>query len=370
MEKLHRAKFVNKNGSDFFKTLRTRVDAYFIENKISRFANGKMILKSISVFLIYLVPLLFIYAYPLSTPLLLLSYCIMGVGMAGVGMSVMHDANHGAYSEKKWVNSLLGWSLNFIGGFSVNWKMQHNILHHTYTNIAYIDEDIQQRLRMRWSPHYPVYRITRYQYIYAFFAYTLSTLMWTITKDFRQYFGYLKTGAIRIKNEIVIQDILNLVLSKIFYFTYILIIPIFVLGYTWYWVLLGYFLLHALGGLILTTVFQLAHVVEGPEFPIPDEAGIIENEWAIHQMQTTADFGHRNALLRWYTGGLTHQIEHHLFPHICHIHYPQIERIVQDTAREYGVPYHYFDGYFSALRSHIRLLKELGFDKNFDIARA
>jgi linoleoyl-CoA desaturase len=370
MEKIQRAKFVNKEGTDFFKTLRARVDAYFEENKISKHANYKMVLKSISVFFVYLAPLICVYCFSLSVPMLILAYSIMGVGMAGVGMSVMHDANHGAYSAHKWVNSLLGWSLNFIGGFSVNWKMQHNILHHTFTNVAYVDEDVKQRIKMRWTPHYPAYRITRYQYIYAFFAYTLSTLLWTLTKDFRQYFGYINSGALRMKGNEMMLDVFNLVASKIFYFTYILIIPIFVFDYAWQWALLGYFLLHVVGGLILTTVFQLAHVVEGPEFPLPNENGIIENEWAIHQMQTTADFGHNNAFLRWYAGGLTHQIEHHLFPQICHIHYPKIEKIVKDTAAEYQVPYHYFDGYFSALKSHIRLLKEFGIEKDFDLARA
>jgi linoleoyl-CoA desaturase len=101
---------------------------------------------------------------------------------------------------------------------------------------------------------------------------------------------------------------------------------------------------------------------------MPNEKGEIENEWAIHQMQTTADFGHDNKLLTWYAGGLTHQIEHHVFPDICHIHYPKIAHIVKQTAEEFGVPYNYNTGYFSALRSHIKMLKKFGLQSDFDLA--
>ena len=136
--------------------------------------------------------------------------------------------------------------------------------------------------------------------------------------------------------------------------------PIFVIGIVWWKVLLGFVVLHLVAGLILSVVFQLAHVVEDATFPLPDEKGNIETEWAIHQMQTTANFARNNWLITFYVGGLNYQVIHHLFPRICHIHYPKIEPIIEKTAKEFGVPYIYNKTFLSAFRSHVRVLNKLG----------
>jgi linoleoyl-CoA desaturase len=118
--------------------------------------------------------------------------------------------------------------------------------------------------------------------------------------------------------------------------------------------------MHFFGGLILSFVFQLAHTVEGTDHPLPDETGTINNEWAIHQMTTTVNFSRKNRLISWYVGGLNFQVEHHLFPRICHIHYPKIADIVKTTATEYKVPYMENNSFFSAIKSHFATLKRLG----------
>lgn len=372
MEQLKRVKFVNKEKTQFLKTLKSRVDQYFIDNKLEKTANGNMMLKSVVVFSMYLVPIICLYVFhPLPTWILMICYIISGFGAAGVGMGIMHDSIHGAYSNNKWVNKILGLTLNFIGGYDVNWKLQHNILHHTYTNITNLDEDISQRLKMRWSPHFKFHPAQRFQHIYAFIAYCLATLSWVFIKDFKQFYNYSQNGVNKGTTKQLVMDFIKLIISKAFYWVYMIIIPIGYLGYSTGNIVIGFLIMHAITGFVLSTIFQLAHVVEHAEFPMPNDAGNIENEWAIHQLETTADFGHGSKLFTWYTGGLTHQIEHHIFPDICHIHYPQIAPIVEQTAKEFGVKYINNPTYWDALKSHYRILKKFGLPNGkFDLANA
>lgn len=370
MEQKKRVKFVNTEKTQFLKTLKQRVDDYFTENHIDKHGNAGMVFKSVVMLSMYFLPIIAFYVFHLPWWGVLGCFVISGFGVAGVGMGVMHDANHGAYSQNKLVNTIMGGTLNMIGGFDVNWRFQHNILHHTYTNITHVDEDIDPRLKMRWSPHFKFHPVQRFQHIYAFLAYCLATWSWTFIKDYKQFYVYAHNGVNKKSRSEKAYDLFKLILFKVLYYFYILIIPIYVLGYGGGLIIGGFMLMHAIGGFVLSTVFQLAHVVEGAEFPMPNEKGEIENEWAIHQMQTTADFGHNNKLLTWYAGGLTHQIEHHLFPDICHMHYPAIAPIVRETAREFGVPYNYNEGYFSALASHVRMLKKFGLQSDWDLANA
>ncbi len=369
MEQKKRVKFVNKDKTVFLKTLKQRVDAYFESNQIDKTANSKMVMKTVAMLSMYFLPIICIYIFALPAWAVILCFIVSGFGVAGVGMSVMHDANHGSYSHNKTINSILGASLNLIGGYDANWKLQHNILHHTYTNITYVDDDIDQRLKMRWSPHFPYHPAQRFQHIYAFFAYCLATLSWVLMKDFKQYYTYSRNGVNKANRKQLNIELAKMLFFKVFYVVYTLVIPM-ALGYSAGLIIGGFLLMHAIGGFVLSTIFQLAHVVEGAEFPLPNEKGEMENEWAVHQMYTTADFGHGSKLLTWYTGGLTHQVEHHLFPDICHIHYPAIAPIVQQTAEEFGIPYNNNETYLGALASHVRMLKKFGLPDGFDLANA
>jgi linoleoyl-CoA desaturase len=150
---------------------------------------------------------------------------------------------------------------------------------------------------------------------------------------------------------------------KAIYFVYMIVLPITYLHLSGVQVLIGFLTMHTIAGLILSIVFQLAHVVENTTFPVPDEKGNIETEWAIHQLQTTADFARDNWLITYYVGGLNYQAIHHLFPRICHVHYPKIAPIVAATAKEFGVPYIYNESFGSAFMSHMRLIAQLGRDE-------
>lgn len=355
------ARFNSKEGADFQKTLRTRVDEYFTKNKISKNANGAMVFKTIAILAMCFVPFTSLFVFELTGWMFFLAWFVMGVGIAGVGMAIMHDANHGSYSSNTKVNTIIGKVIGFAGGHDTNWKIQHNVLHHTYTNVDGLDEDINPPGNLlRFSPHQPLLKQHKYQYLYAWFFYGLMTLMWSLTKDFQQLNRFSKKGMLKAQRTTYGTELRKILTAKVLYFAFILGLPMIFLSASWWSIILGYLLMHYTAGLILSLVFQLAHVMEGVEYPEPDENGSMEYNWAVHQLQTTADFAHNNRLLSWYVGGLNFQIEHHLFPNICHVHYKHIAKIVEATAKEFEVPYHTFPTFTSALAVHVRMLKQLG----------
>ncbi len=360
MKTYKKLKFINKDKNLFFSTLKQRVDLYFSENKISKHANGAMVLKTIILLSLYFVPFIWLLTFQPSFPSSLLLWFLMGLGVAGIGMSIMHDANHGAYSSNETVNFLLGHTLNFAGGAVLNWKLQHNVLHHMYTNIVDLDEDIADRVIMRFSPHTKLKGIQKYQKFYAFFFYGLITLYWVVGKDLVQFIQFIKSGVNTNTKAENASLFIRISLFKILYFVGILVVPVVYFHIPVLEVVLGFLLMHFVAGIILTVVFQLAHTVEGTSHPRPTEKGIIENDWAIHQLQTTVNFARDNKMISWYVGGLNFQIEHHLFPKICHVHYPMIAPIVKQTAEEFGLKYMENESFGSALASHIATLEKFG----------
>ena len=346
---------------DFASTLNKRVNDYFKTKNLSRHANAEMIVKSFVMFSLYLIPyVLIVTGVVTGTGWLIASTIIMGFGLAGIGLSVMHDANHGAYSNKAWVNTIIGYSLNFVGANAFNWKLQHNVLHHTFTNVHEEDEDISPRGVLRLSPHSNWKYLHKYQHIYAWFLYGLMTIVWMVVKDFTRLVRYQKNGLAKKHKADIRREWAILVGTKVLYVTYIFIIPLVFTSLAWWHVLLGIVLMHYLAGFLLAIIFQPAHVIDGTEYPLPDENLALENNWAVHQLLTTTNFGNRSRWFSWYVGGLNFQIEHHLFPNICHVHYRKIAGIVKDTTKEFGLPYKSAKTFMGALAAHARLLKQLG----------
>jgi linoleoyl-CoA desaturase len=347
--------------ADFFSTLNQRVNEYFKSNNISRYANAEMKLKTVVMYSIYLLPYILMITGVVNNAWAMFLMClIMGFGLAGIGLSVMHDANHGGYSNKSWVNNLLGFSLNIVGGNAFNWKVQHNVLHHTYTNIHDVDEDISPRGILRMTPHGEWKFFHRFQHMYAWFFYGLLTLVWVLVKDFMRIIRYHKDGMVKKQRANIITEWTILIASKIFYASYIFVLPALLLPVAWWQILIGFVAMHYVGGFILAIIFQPAHVIDGTEYPMPNDEGKMENCWAIHQLLTTTNFANKNRILNWYVGGLNFQVEHHLFPNICHVHYRKISHIVQRTAEEYGLPYKSEPTFIGALVGHAKLLKQLG----------
>jgi linoleoyl-CoA desaturase len=351
----------SSSKNDFFTTLNLRVTDYFKNKNISRHGNYEMVIKTVFMYMLYWVPFGIILSGLVTNGWAILVMCIiMGTGIAGIGLSVMHDANHGAYSKKSFWNTIMGYSLNMVGGNAFNWKVQHNVLHHTYTNIHDVDEDISPRGVLRMTPHGEWKAIHRFQHLYAWFFYGLMTLVWVLVKDFVRLAKYHRDGLVKNQRTNTGRELAILLITKILYFAYILVLPMLLLDISFGQWLIGFLTMHYVAGFILAVIFQPAHVIDGTEYPLPNEAGQMENTWAIHQLLTTTNFANNSRVLSWYVGGLNFQIEHHLFPNVCHVHYRGISKIVKQTAHEFGLPYKSEPTFLHAVWGHAKLLKELG----------
>ena len=352
--------FSRSDSATFFRTLNKRVNDYFKDNNLKRTGNWKIWLKTVVMFALFLSPYFLLLTLDIPGWAQLLLTITMGVGMAGVGMNVMHDGNHGSYSKKEWVNRLMGSSIYILAGNVYNWKVQHNVLHHTYTNIHGMDEDLEAGKILRFSQHADWHRHHRFQHYYSIILYGLLTINWAITADFSQMKRYLKRKLSYGKFPNPAAEWSKLVITKLIYLAVWIVLPIVLTSLPWWKVLLGFFVMHYVAGLILSVIFQLAHVMDQAEMHLPAESGTMKNSWAIHQLKTTVNFGTKNKIVNWFTGGLNHQVEHHIFPHISHIHYTKISKIVKETAKEFNLPYKEYKTTRKAIIAHFRFLKEMG----------
>ena len=339
----------------FFIELKKRVDNYFVEQNISKYANTSMKLKTIFILVLQFTPMVILFSNLVHGTLeIIILWGIMGLGTAGIGLSIMHDANHGAYSSKKSTNMHLGYLFNAIGSYYINWKIQHNVLHHTFTNVEDYDEDIETRV-MRLSPKQEKKWIHKYQAYYATFFYGIMTIYWLISKDFEQIVKYKKLNLLKTQGVTFTKALTQVLLTKIIYFFTLLILPAIITDMSF-----GVLIMHIVCGLTLSLIFQCAHVLEETEFFQVNKRESLENNWAIHQLKTTANFANNSTIFSWFIGGLNYQVEHHLFPNICHIHYKQIAPIVKKTAKEFNLPYYEHKTFLGALHSHYSLLNSLG----------
>ncbi|EOR93701.1 Linoleoyl-CoA desaturase [Arcticibacter svalbardensis MN12-7] len=351
-------KFSSNSKSQFLSTVRKRVDSYFKENKIGRNANSAMWFKTFVFLSGYITLYLLIILNIFSPPVMLLLCVLLGVCCAFVGFNICHDAIHGSFSGNKTVNKVFSFLFNFVGANPYVWSITHNIVHHTYTNIPGHDEDIEVAPGLiRISEEEEVNSIQRFQHLYALPLYSLASISWVFRKDFKKFFQAKIGEHVMIHPRV---EYFNLFFYKAAYYFMFIILPLLVLDVTWWQFIIGFLALHLAEGLTMGLVFQLAHVVEGTLFPVPDASGNMEEAWAEHQMHTTANFATNSKLAAFFLGGLNRQIEHHLFPKVCHIHYGPISAIVKKTAKEFNLPYIESKTFISALRSHLFMLKKFG----------
>jgi len=354
----------NNQDNIFFQSLRTTVDEYFTTNHIKKTGNFQLFFKTfffISSAIIIYALLIFCNLNAITALLLCI---LLGFILAGIGFCVMHDSNHGSYSSKQWVNNVVGLSANALGVNGFFWKQKHNILHHTFTNVDGLDDDIakspiiRQCESQKWVPAH------KFQHLYLLPIYSLSTIFWVFIMDFSKYFTHkIKSTDLwkmNWKNHLIFWA------TKISYVTFYMVIPMIIWGFVnW---LIGFLVMNAVLGLTLSLVFQLAHVVENTEFEevALDQTKHIETTWAVHQIKTTSNFAMNNPMISWMVGGLNFQIEHHLFPKISHVHYPAISKIVIKKCSEFNLPYNHFDTFIGALSSHFRMMRKLG-KKNYEL---
>lgn len=351
--------------SGFSDALKVRVSAHFKDREISTKATWRgwikawfFILGSVACY----VALVF-GSWPL--PVLLGLCVLMAIFIAGVGFNVMHDAVHGNFGKKKWVNSLMSYSMELFGASSDMYRIKHATMHHTYTNVANEDPDIYESPIIRMAPHQRHMWIHRFQPIYATFLYGLLCFAWIYHGDFDR--AYRKRVCSLKMKPLTGGDYFKLFFFKGWHFFAGLILPTFFNPFLS--VLACYVLVMVITGVILSIVFQLAHIHERALHPLPDSVtGRISGGWERHQLLTSADFATRNRFVCFYLGGLNFQAIHHLYAGIHHDHYPAIQPIIVKTCEEFGVPYVEFRSVTAAVVSHYRELYRLRLPNPVEVA--
>jgi len=347
-------------SDQFLKELRKRVDAYFESTGHKKRDCATMYFKTATILLwfaaAYVLLMFVVTSWWAVVPLAM----VLGLAIAAIGFNIQHDGGHRAYSDRQWVNKTMALTLDLMGGSSYLWDWKHNSIHHTYTNIAGHDDDINVGFLGRLSPHQPRFRFHRLQGIYLWVLYGFLAIKWHFVDDFYNlavgHIGGHKIPRPRGK------DLAIFIGGKVAFFSMAFIIPMLLHPI---WAVLSVYAIAAfVSGVVLSVVFQLAHCVEEADFPAPEpqEGGgeKIANEWAVHQVETTVNFARRNWFLSWFLGGLNFQIEHHLFSRICHVHYPALSKVVEQTCRDFGVRYSAHQSFWSAVGSHFRWLVTMG----------
>ncbi len=336
--------------------LRERVQQYFDEKGIKTTGTASLFTKAVllvSALILVYIHLIFF------TPIWyfgLIECVLMGAIVAGIGFNVMHDGSHGSFSNKKYINFIAATSIHMLGADHFMWNMKHNMIHHTFTNIHGVDDDIEIGVLMRFAPTQKRLKLHKFQHFYFWVLYMLLYVFWIFFTDYKKYFTQ-KIGSVPLK-KMTMQEHFTFWSVKVYHAAIFVIIPIVAVGWL-YW-LVGFLTMTMVAGFTLSIVFQLAHTVEHTAFPLPNEDNKLPDEFATHQIKTTANFATKNKLVSWLVGGLNFQIEHHLFPKISHVHYPAISEIVRAVCKEYQLQYIEYPTMGKAVLAHVRYLKQMG----------
>jgi len=344
-------------NNEFQATLRRKVDEFFASTGQRQRDVPQMYFKTAILLLsfaaLYVLLVLVVRAWWQAVPLAVL----LGLSTAGIGFNIQHDGGHQAYSEKSLINKLMALTLDMIGGSSYLWHYKHVVYHHTYVNITHEDTDIDLGMLARITPQQRRYWFHRWQHLYIWPLYGLMVVKWHLFDDFKDVItGHI--GEHRVPRPTK-WNLVTFIIGKLIFFTLAFGLPLF---FHRVWVVFVFYgVVGIVLGSVLSVVFQLAHAVENAAFPLPREGTRdMENAWAIHQVQTTVDFARRSRLAAWLLGGLNFQIEHHLLPRICHVHFPSLSKIVERLCQEYGVKYNEHRSFRTGVASHFRWLRQMG----------
>jgi linoleoyl-CoA desaturase len=341
----------------FHTELKEKISDYFKEVGRSTTGNYQLFIKAVVLMVSF--TLVYIHLVFFTPPVLwqVFESILLGGLVAAIGFNVMHDGAHGSFSKYKWLNKLAAFSLNILGGNSFMWNMKHNVIHHAYTNVDGVDDDIDIQPWLRMSTTQKRYKLHKYQHFYFWILYSLLYVFWIFVLDYQKYFKG-KVGNMRVKKMTITDHFVFWGFKAVHLFVFVLL-PVYMVGFeSW---LISFLIFTLVAGFVLSIVFQLAHTVEHTAFPVANvETGKMEDEWAIHQIKTTANFATRNKLVSWLVGGLNFQIEHHLFPKISHVHYPAISKIIKKTCEDYGIHYIEFRKVSNAVASHVAFLRQMG----------
>ncbi len=334
--------------------LKRRVNQYLDDHAVKSTGNYKLFSKAIILITLFVATYIHLVFFTPPTFYAILECLFFGGLIAAIGFNVMHDGSHGSFSKHNWLNKVASSSISVLGASRFMWAMKHVTLHHTYTNIDGVDDDIEIGVLMRMAPTQKHYVLHRFQHIYFWVLYLLLYIFWIFFTDYKKYFSG-KIGSVALK-PMSIGDHIEFWVVKLYHAAFFIIIPIYMVG--WLSWLVGFFVTGCFAGFILSIVFQLAHTVTETDFPVAlQPQNVMPDEFAAHQIQTTANFATKSRIVSWLVGGLNFQIEHHLFPKISHVHYPAISKIVKKTCADFKLKYNEYPTVFSAIKSHVLYLK-------------
>ena len=347
-------------AASFPKTLRLRMDRFFADQKISPKADMVMWAK-IGIGLAVLAgSWSAIYLFRPGPWIFVALYLSGGIAQTFLMLNIAHDSNHNAISSRAFVNKALNYVFDLCGVNSYMWRILHHRGHHSCVNLTGEDDALSGRGIFRFTPHETRTSWHRFQHIYALFVYALFSLDYVFFRDFQCFFfpihGYLQ------RTRHPWREIAVLIVGKGLYLTYMLVLPVLILGKSPLLVAGAFLLVHLIVGLSVTLVFQTTHTIDSTYFPA--DRGEFENG-VYHIFATTADYATESPIVGWLVGGLNHHIVHHLCPHVCHTHYAPLTRIVRETAAEFGVPYRQHPTMSRAIQHHLILLKQLGNGNSF-----
>jgi linoleoyl-CoA desaturase len=347
----------NTNNNSFSLNLNKEITGYFSKTGYKMTGNSWLYLKTAILLTTFIAIYILLLTVSMPAWLSILLCMLLGITTACIGFNIMHDAGHGSFSHKGWINEMMSYTLNLVGGNIFIWKEKHNINHHSYTNIEGLDDDIDIQPFIRTNKGQPWRWYHRYQHIYAPVMYSVGYLFWIFSQDFQKYFTGKVAG--RKMRRMDRKEHLIFWFSKLAYVVSFIVIPVAVLGWK---AIIGYLVFAITCGFFISIVFQLAHLVEDTDFPdiVSKEEHSIENHWAIHQVVTTANFCTQSKFLTMLLGGLNFQVEHHLFPRISHVHYPELSKRIKGVCGQFNVPYNEYPGIIHAIRSHFSYLKRVG----------
>jgi linoleoyl-CoA desaturase len=358
---MNKLKFSKDEGSDFYKELNERIEQYFTEKGIRKTGNKTMIFK---IILYFILDILFYGLMITSTTTIgfYTFYLLMGLSVLLTAFNISHDAAHGvAVKSKFWNKVLFSLSFNLQGNNAYVWGKNHNESHHLYTNIEGSDIDVLNNPLFRMTENQPLKWFHKYQFIYAPFLYLLYSINWFF---FRETLMLFNISSRTIKIEIPKNEVVKLVIYKLLYIGYMIILPIYLLPFGWQTVLLAFLLNHFMVSILFVGVLGVSHLSDFVEHPAPDQNNKLDMSWPKLQMCTSVDYNADSIFFNWTLGGFNAHALHHLLPNICHVHYLEILPIFRELARKHGLDYMEMP-YSKSLASHFRFLKGMGTQQTF-----
>lgn len=353
---MKKLQFSRDNGTGFYHILQKRVSAMLEAKGRTRYANRQMLFK-IALYFILFAAAYTTMLFAQNKWWFYLSYASIGLTILLLVFNVSHDAAHHAiFRNKKWNDLLYALTFNLLGNNSYVWKKYHIESHHLYTNVHGSDIDVLDNPLLRMTHVQRRLYIHKFQHIYAPFIYLFYSLNWLLVRDTMLAFG--KTDrSISIKLDR--KQTIKLIINKVLYAAYMIVLPIMIALFGWQHILLAFVLMHFLMSIIITAVLAVSHLSDETTHPLPDESGKMEQSWVLLQMSTSMDYNVDSKFLNWTLGGFNAHTMHHLFPNVCHIHYPDMIPILRQTAREHGI--HYNEApYLRAVDLHFKFLKRMG----------